>query len=104
MYIFPQKIQRGDLSKEGDLFTNLAGTQLKISLEPQKGDYEDELTIVPEYLYLTCKRGKDWDAWDAEVSGTEKDTKERIQTSGLISTRGIIHVLSNSHVLFYYKR
>jgi hypothetical protein len=104
MYIFPEKIQRKDLCKEGTLFTNLAGTQLKISLEPQKDDYKDEITVVPEYLYLTYKRGTDWDAWDAEVTGTEKDSKERIQTSGLISTHGIIHVLSNSHTLFYYKR
>jgi hypothetical protein len=102
MYIFPGKIQRKDLRKEGDLFTNIIGTQLRISLEPQE-DYKEQLTNSPEYIYLTHKRGKYWDEWDAEISGNEKDAKERIQTSGLISTNGIIHVLANTHVLFYYK-
>jgi hypothetical protein len=102
MYIFPGKIQREDLRKEGDIYTNIIGTELRISLEPQD-DYTDELIDSPEYIYLTYKRGRNWDAWDAEISGNEKDTKERIQTSGLISTTGSIHVLANSHTLFFYK-
>ncbi|GHT18939.1 hypothetical protein AGMMS4957_02170 [Bacteroidia bacterium] len=103
MYLFPEKIQRADLRKEGDIFTNLGGTELRISLEPQK-DYTDQLTNNPEYVYLTYKQGDRWDDWDATVTGTEQDTKERIQTSGLISTNGIIHVVSNEHNLFFYKK
>lgn len=101
MYIFPGKIYRQDMRKEGDVFTNYAGTRLKISLEQQK-DYTDQLTTNPAYVYLSYKKGKNWDAWDAtDISTTEKDIKVRIQTSGLISNNGVVHVITNTHVLFF---
>lgn len=101
MYIFPGKFNREELKKEGEVVKNKAGTELKISLEP-RDDYQDQLTIKPEYVFLTYKRGKQWDAWDAkDVPTAEVDSKERIQTSGLISTNGIIHVMPNTHNLFY---
>ncbi len=104
MYIFPGKIERGNMTKEGEIFTNLAGTELRISLEP-RDDYKDQLKEKPEYVFLTYKRGKAWDAWDATGLGNvETDTKDRIQTSGLISTTGIIHVMQNSHILFFDRK
>ena len=100
-YIFSGKIYRQDLTPQGYIFTALSGTQSRISLEPRK-DYTDQLTTNPSYVYLTRKRGLRWDAWDAEnVSNTEKDVQVRIQTSGLISTNGVIHVLPNNHRLFF---
>jgi hypothetical protein len=101
MYIFPGKLTRDSLTKEGKVYTNLAGTQLRLSLEPRE-EYTTQLTVNPEYVYLTRKRGTRWDAWDATgVTTNEQDTKERAQTSNLLSTNGVIHVLANGHVLFF---
>jgi hypothetical protein len=103
MYIFPGKIMRQDLRKEGDIFTNLAGTRLRISLEPRE-EYTTQLPDNPEYVYLTYRRGTRWDAWDAkDVGTTEIDTRERIQTSNMLSTNGVIHVMPNTHTLFFTK-
>lgn len=104
MYIFTGKILRQDLRKEGDIFTNIIGTELKIALMPQK-DFTEELPNNPEYVEIFYKRGKFWDKWDAkELPPAEQDTKVRIQTSGLLSTNGVIHVLQNTHTLFFTKK
>lgn len=101
MYIFQGKIQRDNMTKEGEVRKNLAGTELKISLEP-RDEYGNVLTNAPTYVYLTYKRGAIWDEWDAEnVATKEQDTKIRVQTSGLITTNGIVHVLENGHTLFF---
>lgn len=101
MYIFPGKIMRQDMRKEGDVFASMAGTRLRISLEPRE-DYTDQLSDNPEYVFLTYKRGTSWDAWDAQgVATAEADTRERIQTSNLLSTNGVIHVMPNTHALSF---
>lgn len=103
MYIFPGKINRQDLTKEGKIYTNIIGTKLRISLEPQE-IYVDQLKNFPEFVFLTYKQGTNWDDWDAKDLPTkEQDIKSRVQTSGLISTNGIIHVLPNTHPLFFYR-
>ncbi|WP_029905564.1 hypothetical protein [Prevotella sp. 10(H)] len=106
MYIYPGKIERHNMSKEGEVLTNAIGTQLRISLEPGDDYTGDGKPLVekPEFVFLTYKRGNYWDEWDAKnLPATEIDTKDRIQTSGLISTTGIIHVLPNQHTLFFTK-
>jgi len=101
MYIFPGKIFRSDLRKEGDIFTNYAGAELKISLEPERM-YTTELTTNPSFVWLISKRGVFWDEYDNIPSSVaERDIRQRIQTSGLISTNGVLHVMQNNHDLFF---
>lgn len=110
MYIFEGKMTREYIMAEGELdgqqgivATNIIGTNLRISLQPQD-DYKDQLKEKPRYVYLTYKRGKNWDKWDDNnVAAAEIDTRVRIQTSNLISTTGVIHVMENSHTLFFDK-
>ncbi len=101
MYLFKGTFDRSNMTPEGDVVKSYAGTELRLSLEPRK-DYTGELPENPKYVYLTYKRGQKWDDWDAsDVAANEIDWKVRAQTSGLISTTGIIHVLENKHTLFF---
>lgn len=95
-YVFPEKITRKDMLKEGKIYTAINGEKRRISLEPDANSYKDELSDPPEYVYLTYKKGDEWDEWD----NIEDDTRIIIRTSNLISTNGVIHVLQGTHVLF----
>lgn len=96
-YIFPEKIRREDMKKEGKVYTANNGNNRMISLEPRE-DYTDQLSSYPEYVYYTYKMGDEWDEWD----NIDDDIKVQVRTSNLISTNGVIHILQGSHKLFNY--
>lgn len=96
-YVFPEKIKREDMVKEGKIYTAVNGAQRRISLEPVE-QYTDQLTEFPQYVYYTYKFGPEWDEWD----NIKNDIRVQVRTSNLISTNGVIHVLQGSHKLFNY--
>lgn len=96
-YIFPEKIRREDMVKQGKVYTAINGQQRRISLEPAE-EYTNQLSSYPEYVYYTYKMGDAWDAWD----NIDDDIKVIVRTSNLISTNGVIHVLQGNHKLFNY--
>ncbi len=96
-YIFPEKIRREDMVKEGRVYTAVNGAQRRISLEPVE-QYTGQLSEFPEYVYYTYKVGAEWDEWNKITN----DIRVQIRTSNLISTNGVIHVLQGSHRLFNY--
>lgn len=106
MYLFAETITRDSLIKEGRVYTSKAGIDFKLSKEPQD-TYQDDLVIKPEYLYFIKKVGSDFDSYEDTINdnvGTrEKDERIRVQTSGIISTTGIIHVLQNNHKFIFHK-
>ncbi|MGL5682957.1 MAG: hypothetical protein ACRDDZ_07870 [Marinifilaceae bacterium] len=105
MYMFNERLTREDLVKEGEVYTSFIGREFKLSKEPQKV-YTGQLVNEVDYLFFINKRGKTFDEYNKDGYGDlnekERDTRERIQTSGIISTTGVIHVLNNAHVLFFH--
>lgn len=106
MYLFAETITRDSLIKEGKIYTSLAGKQIKLSKEPQKA-YQDDLVVEPEYLFFINKVGSFFDSYEdtvnSNVAAKEKDTRVQVQTSGIISTTGIIHVLENKHKFIFHE-
>lgn len=104
MYMFDGKLTRDSLVKDGNIYTSLIGVDMKLSKEPEKR-FESILVNEVDILYLIRRRGNRFDSFDEKdnVVTQEKDKRVRVQTSGLISTTGIIHVLSNSHTAFFYQ-
>lgn len=96
-YIFPEKITRENMVKEGKVYTAVNGDQRRISLEPTE-QYTGQLSGFPEYIYYTYKVGAEWDEWNKITN----DIRVQVRTSNLISTNGVIHVLQGSHKLFNY--
>ena len=97
-FIFPGKIKRENMTKEGEVLTALNGEERRISLEPTD-NYSGQLETFPEYVYFTYKVGDDWEAWD---DGNSDDKKYLIRTSNISTTNGVVHVLQGSYVLFNY--
>lgn len=104
MYMFSGKITRDSMKKDGDIYTSLIGTEAKLSKEPEKL-FTDILTDPVDILYFIRRKGERFDSYDEKdnVASTEKDMRVRVQTSGLISTTGIIHVLNNAHTMFFFQ-
>lgn len=106
MYLFAETITRDSLTKEGRVYTSMAGIDFKLSKEPQNA-YQDDLVIKPEYLYFIKKVGSNFDSYEDTINdsvGTrEKDERIRVQTSGIITTTGVIHVLQNNHKFIFHK-
>lgn len=106
MYLFAETITRDSLTKEGRVYTSLAGIDFKLSKEPQDA-YQDDLVIKPEYLFFIKKIGSNFDSYEDTVNDNvatkEKDERIRVQTSGIITTTGVIHVLQNNHKFIFHK-
>lgn len=105
IYMFPEYLTRDSLKKEGVIYTSFVGKDFKLSKEPQDV-YQDDLVIKPEYLYFINKIGKQFDSYEDtvndNVASSEKDERVVVQTSGIITTTGVVHVLNNNHVLFFH--
>lgn len=106
VYLFNERIVRDNLTEAGTIFQpQEPSTKTLVTLEQSTStDYirDGIISQGPKLLYLTkiygerdvMKNG----AW-VDPSGNPRlnDTKVLCQTSGIISTTGIVHVLSNQH-------
>lgn len=98
-YIFPEKIEREVLNKDGKLYTAKDGEKRHISLrDDPSGQYSTGgLTITPQYIYFTKVIG-DLDPIDNDdIPDKDKDIRIVAQTSGIITNTGMLHVLANTH-------
>lgn len=101
MYIIDGKINRVDMNATGTVMEK-NGENLVISLE-EVNEYT-EYGVKPKYVFFTRVVGKRRDlSTDTNLAADEQDIKVKCQTSGIITTGGILHVLENSHY-FSFKR
>lgn len=105
MYMFPNQLLRDSLTKEGEIYTSLLGHRFNLVKQPVDA-YGDFIVDKPEYLFFIDKKGDRFDTFDEYTNQTlpttEYDTRIRVQTSGIITTTGVVHVLENSHTLFFH--
>lgn len=104
-YMFQGKINRSDMSTQGQLYNSLYGTipgvQFMISLR-RSFDYSDYVDHV-DYVRFTKVKGSrdDLELYPDQIPQALKDQGTDCQTSGIITTTGIIHVLDGYHRLFF---
>ncbi len=104
-YMFEGKINRDQMTVTGQLYNSVLGPinniQFLINLRRTQ-DYGDYLNKV-DYVRFTKVIGTrdDLQPNPASVPAAEKDMPFDCQTSGIITTTGIIHVLSGNHRLFF---
>ncbi len=106
MYMFNTEIKRENLNIKGDYFESMAGNlkgdaRLYIRLRRTR-DYSTYLDYV-DYITVTLVRGTlDLDEPDiTAIPEAERDISYDCQTTGIITTTGVLHVLSNQHRLFF---
>ncbi|WP_143309942.1 fasciclin domain-containing protein [Chitinophaga vietnamensis] len=108
-YIFPGHIIRDSLNKDGAMYTAKDGEQRLISLEEdQSNTYVNAgFTDRPKYIYITKIFGArdpvDPDSL-AALPESQRDVKDIIQSSGIITNNGVVHVMSNSHTFTFAKQ
>jgi hypothetical protein len=103
MYIIPGKINRSDMTKDGKIYTTLMGNKVHVALIPvQDANYSGIVKTWPEYVYFTKIVGAGLDVPGTVPPAAELDVRNVCQTSGIITNNGILHVLENSHTMFYF--
>ena len=111
IYFFKSRITRDKLTDAGTEFqTSTAGVKLNVSLEEQDAYQQDGvITTKPKYIYLIKVLGdrdiKQSNGVVEDPSGDDEliDIRVLCQTTGIITTTGVVHVLSNSDIWTFKK-
>jgi hypothetical protein len=104
-YMFQGKINRDQITLSGQLYNSLLGTipnvQYLIKFR-RTFDYNAYLDHV-DYVTYTKVRGSrdDQEADPNAIPNNLKDLSADVQTSGIITKTGIVHVLTGYHRLFF---
>lgn len=107
-YMFHDRITRDNISKLGTLATANDGEVRLIQLLPTT-DYTNSsvFTTSPEYIYLTKMIPLPGSPLPADSTGISQLLPQQLmptlcQTTGILTTTGVLHVLYNQHVFDFY--
>jgi hypothetical protein len=105
IYMFNGKINRDQMSRDGVLYDGLMGpwTGVKFMIRLRRSnDYSQYLPYVDYVNFTKVNGSRDEEEPDPDNIPKElRDISFDCQTSGIVTTTGIIHVLSGSHVLMF---
>lgn len=101
-YIIPQRVQRESLALTDKEFTTALQGDKKIVYLREVNEYIGSVSTKPQYLYLVKVYGAR-DVPGVTVPAEETDIEVRCQTSGILTTNGVLHVLNNQHVFGFNK-
>lgn len=100
-YVFKSRITREELSLDNQFYKNAVGEDFVVKL--RVSDDYGELNNPPKYMYLRkVINGLDPDPIPNKYPDADKDIEEIIQTSGILTKTGVLHVINNNHT-FYWK-
>lgn len=107
-YLFKDQITRANTTKTGRLFQANDGELRLVQLIPSNG-YTDGtvFTTEPEYIYLNKMISVDGLPVPTDSTGIPGLEPKQLlstlcQTTGILTTTGVLHVLSNAHTFTYY--
>lgn len=107
-YLFKDQITRDNTTERGRMFKANNGETRLVQLIPTN-DYTDGnvFTQKPKYLYLTKMiplPGLPVPADSTQLGNLKPEQllQARCQTSGIITTTGVLHVLNNGHTFTYF--
>ncbi len=103
MYIVNSPIGRTELEEKPYLTKSLLGNDVEISLKETQLYTEWFPNSKPKLVYYKwVKNGLD--PVDTEVSAADRDISNICQTSSILTRNGVLHVLEDTHNLFFNKR
>ena len=104
MYIISGKINRDVMTEEGKIYTTLLGNKVQVALIPVQDQYAQLVKTWPKYVFFTkiVGAGLDDPNSGSTLPASELDVRNVCQTSGIITNTGVLHVLQNSHTMFYF--
>lgn len=108
-YLFKDRILNADQNTAGRLFKANDGELRLVNLVPDYSYTNDIFTQAPMILYLNKmianSPGETIPTDSTGIGGLQDDQllKTRCQTSGIITTTGVLHVLANQHTWTYFQ-
>ena len=105
MYIYAGKINRAQMTVEGTLYNSALGVipnirfLIKLRRTQDYSSYIDHVDYVNFTKVIGTRDDKELD--QTTIPQDERDFSYDCQTSGIITTTGIVHVLSGNHRLFF---
>ena len=107
VYSVPARIDFANLTNDGTLYsTAKPGVSAVASFEYTDNKdlgYNSNSANKPQIMYYTFLRKAIATPFVAADISPNDGTRVRIQTSGIETTNGMLHVLSNDHVLYFTK-
>lgn len=107
-YLFKDQITRNNTTEAGRLFTANDGELRLVQLVPS-GDYTDGTVFSTKPAYIFFNKMISVDGYPVPTDSTGipglkpgQLLHTLCQTTGIITTTGVLHVLSNSHAFTYY--
>lgn len=106
IYIVNQTLQNDLLTENGAKYKNAKGKDVVVSYEPTDDPnlgYNEASSVRPRivyFSYLFQSLGNNVPASDIALP---IGVRTRVQTSNAQTTTGVVHVLNNSHILFFYR-
>jgi hypothetical protein len=101
-YVFTGKIVRADLSLESQVYKNKVNEDFAFKLTKNDG-FDNIFSGGVRYMALTkIINGLDPDPRPDDYPEEDRDMQYTLQTTGIITKTGVLHVLQNNHV-FYWK-
>jgi len=107
-YMFKDKYTRDNLNQTGVYATALDGEKRLINMRPTT-DYTNTIfTTDPQYIYLTkVVPLTPGGPVPVDITGVQQVDPSQLlttlcQTTGIITTTGILHVLNNNHTFTYF--
>ena len=108
VYIVPNKIEYANMTNDGTLYaTAKAGVNVVVSFEytndPKMG-YNSNSANKPQIMYYTRLLKPLSPPIVASEILPADGTRVRVQTSGIETNNGMLHVLANDHVLYFTRK
>lgn len=103
-YIIPQKVQRENLLLTDKEFSTALTGDKKIVYLREVNEYvgSNSVSTKPRYLFIVKVYGTR-DLPGATPPAAQTDIEARCQTSGILTTTGVLHVINNQHVFGFNK-
>ncbi len=106
IYFVNQPIVNDDLNAQGKIYKNLKNNEVVVSYEETDDEalgYNSNSSTKPKLVYFTYLYQKLDPNFDVSKIEYPVGTRTLVQTSNVRTTTGTVHVLSNSHTLFYHR-
>lgn len=101
MYVIKGKVNREQMTLDGKLYETLTPGQPMLVSLLETTDYLVDNIITSKAQYVTYTKiigERDVNGKDPSGSDKLQDIRVKCQTSGILTTNGVLHVLENTHI------
>lgn len=106
IYIAKESLTNNVLTASGKKYKNVKGNEFIVSYEETRDEklgYNPNSTVIPRIVYFTYLFKPVPDNVDVTKIVPPVGSRILVQTSNAQTTTGVVHVLNNTHTLFFYR-